>query len=186
MRLKVYEELWDPDTGFCLWLKYENIILVVKICYQLINEFFHYHSVLQQLRNMKKNKLKTYKLNHCNVRRGQIDCVQTVEAAVPYWQMIPRQYSRRCGANSLQLQAGRNNYVHQENVLQYRGFSRLDRSYQGGLVVAISNTVQPTLQMSDLNPCPVSLITSGAIQYGVPKHINLWLQYLWPDISFLW
>ena len=43
-----------------------------------------------------------------------------------------------------------------------------DLSYHGGLVVAISNTVQPTLQMSDLKPWPVSMITSGAIQYGVP------------------
>ncbi|KAG9462091.1 hypothetical protein GDO78_014925 [Eleutherodactylus coqui] len=38
----------------------------------------------------------------------------------------------------------------------------------GGLPVAISNTVHPILQMSDFSPCPDSLMTSGAIQYGVP------------------
>lgn len=39
---------------------------------------------------------------------------------------------------------------------------------QGGLPVAISMTVQATDQMSACRPCPVCLITSGAIQYGVP------------------
>ena len=35
---------------------------------------------------------------------------------------------------------------------------------QGGLPVAISMMVQPTDQMSAVLPCPVCLITSGAIQ----------------------
>ena len=34
--------------------------------------------------------------------------------------------------------------------------------------VYISITVQPTLQMSTFLPWPCCLITSGAIQYGVP------------------
>ena len=38
----------------------------------------------------------------------------------------------------------------------------------GGLPVAISMTVQATDQMSAWRPWPVCLITSGAIQYGVP------------------
>mmetsp|Transcript_6143 Transcript_6143/g.14823 ORF Transcript_6143/g.14823 Transcript_6143/m.14823 type:complete len:294 (+) Transcript_6143:792-1673(+) len=41
-------------------------------------------------------------------------------------------------------------------------------SLQGGFPVAISMTVQPTDQMSAWRPWPVALITSGAIQYGVP------------------
>ena len=40
--------------------------------------------------------------------------------------------------------------------------------------MAISSTVQPTLHMSACRPCPVCLITSGAIQYGVP------LMLRWP------
>ncbi len=39
---------------------------------------------------------------------------------------------------------------------------------QGGLPVAISITVQATDQMSACRPWPVCLMTSGAIQYGVP------------------
>lgn len=39
---------------------------------------------------------------------------------------------------------------------------------QGGFPVAISMTVQATDQMSACRPCPVCLMTSGAIQYGVP------------------
>ena len=34
--------------------------------------------------------------------------------------------------------------------------------------MAISMTVQATDQMSAWRPCPVCLMTSGAIQYGVP------------------
>ena len=37
-------------------------------------------------------------------------------------------------------------------------------SYSGGFDVAISWTVQPRLQMSDLRPYPSPRITSGAIQ----------------------
>lgn len=44
----------------------------------------------------------------------------------------------------------------------------LSMEASGGFPVAISNTVQPTLQMSDFLPYPDSFITSGAIQYGVP------------------
>ena len=40
---------------------------------------------------------------------------------------------------------------------------------QGGRPVAISMTVQPRLQMSACLPWPVCRITSGAIQYGVPR-----------------
>ena len=43
-----------------------------------------------------------------------------------------------------------------------------ENSAHGGLPVAISMTVHPTDQMSAARPCPVCLITSGAIQYGVP------------------
>ena len=39
----------------------------------------------------------------------------------------------------------------------------------GGRPVAISMTVQPRLQMSACLPWPVCRITSGAIQYGVPR-----------------
>ena len=39
---------------------------------------------------------------------------------------------------------------------------------QGGLPVSISSTVQATDQMSACRPAPVCLITSGAIQLGVP------------------
>jgi hypothetical protein len=39
---------------------------------------------------------------------------------------------------------------------------------QGGLPVAISMTVQATDQMSACRPWPDCLMTSGAIQYGVP------------------
>ncbi len=41
-------------------------------------------------------------------------------------------------------------------------------SLYGGAPVAISITVQPKLHISAGNPCPFCLITSGAIQYGVP------------------
>ena len=42
-------------------------------------------------------------------------------------------------------------------------------SHHGGLEIAISWTVQPKLQMSDFRPYPSPRITSGAIQYGVPR-----------------
>src|SRR6266542_3134204 len=41
-------------------------------------------------------------------------------------------------------------------------------SAYGGLPVNNSMTVQPKLQISDLVEAPLSSITSGAIQFGVP------------------
>ena len=41
--------------------------------------------------------------------------------------------------------------------------------FQGGNPVLICSTVQPTLQMSAFRPCPVCVITSGAMKYGVPR-----------------
>ena len=38
--------------------------------------------------------------------------------------------------------------------------------------MAISITTHPTLQMSALRPWPLSLITSGAIQCGVPRTLR--------------
>jgi hypothetical protein len=43
----------------------------------------------------------------------------------------------------------------------------------GGLPVAISITTQPSDQISAGRPWPVCLITSGAIQYGVPRMLLL-------------
>jgi hypothetical protein len=44
-------------------------------------------------------------------------------------------------------------------------------SDQGGLPVTISKTVQPKLQISANLLWPVYVITSGAIQYGVPVSV---------------
>lgn len=41
-------------------------------------------------------------------------------------------------------------------------------SHHGGRPVVISITVQPTLHMSACRPWRICLITSGAIQSGVP------------------
>ena len=40
--------------------------------------------------------------------------------------------------------------------------------FHGGTPVHICKTVQPTLQTSAFRPCPVCVMTSGAMKYGVP------------------
>jgi len=47
----------------------------------------------------------------------------------------------------------------------------VSNSDQGGLPVTISKTVHPKLQISANLLCPVYVITSGAIQYGVPVRV---------------
>ena len=49
-----------------------------------------------------------------------------------------------------------------------RALAWLLKAGHGGLPVSISRTVQATDQMSACRPAPVCLITSGAIQLGVP------------------